>query len=77
VCKALQVKPTSYISGLLKAKPDGRFSLRSDSQDLLAVPRTISKTLGDRAFAKVGPPCGMSFPLIFAERHQWRLSKAS
>ena len=55
VHKALHVKAPSYISSLLKGKPAGRYSLRSDSQDLLAVPRTVFKTLGDRAFAKAGP----------------------
>ena len=52
---------------LLKAKPVGRYSLRSDSLDLLAVPRTMFKTLPD----------GMSFPLTFAEGHQYRLSNTS
>ena len=38
VHKAMHVKPPSYISGLLEAKPAGRYSLRSDSKNLLAVP---------------------------------------
>ena len=55
VYKALHAKAPSYISGLSKAKPVGRYSLRSDSLDLLVVPRTMFKTFGDRAFAKAGP----------------------
>ena len=43
VYKALHVKAPSYFSGFLKAKPAGRDSLRSDSQDLLAVPRTMDR----------------------------------
>ena len=61
--KALHVKATSYISGLLKAKPAGRYNLRSDSQDLLAVPRTMFKTLGDRVFAKAGPSLWNELPV--------------
>ena len=63
VYKALHVKAPSYISGLLKAKPAGRYSLRSDCQDLLAVPRTMFKTLGDRAFAKAGPSLWNELPV--------------
>ena len=72
---ALPVKAPSYISGLLRAKPAGRYSLGSDSPDLLAVPRTMFKTLDDRAFAKAGPSLWSELPVD--TRHQWRLSKAS
>ena len=55
VCKALHAKAPSYISSRLKAKPVGQYSLRSDRLDLLVVPRTMFKTLGDKAFAKADP----------------------
>ena len=63
VYKALHVKTPSYISCLLKAKPVGRYSLHSDSLDLLVVTRTMFKTLGDRAFAKVGPSLWNELPV--------------
>ena len=63
VYKALHIKAPSYIFSLLKAKPAGRCSLRSDSQDLLAVPRTMFKTLGDRAFSKAGSSLWNELPV--------------
>ena len=63
VYKALHVKAPSYISGLLRAKPAGRYSQGSDSPDLLAVPRTMFKTLDDRAFAKAGPSLWSELPV--------------
>ena len=63
VYKALHVKAPSYISGLLRAKPAGRYSQGSDSPDLLAVPRTMFKTLDDRAFAKAGPSLWNELPV--------------
>ena len=63
VYQATHVKAPPYISGLLKAKPAGRYHLRSDSQDLLTVPRTMFKTLGDRAFAKAGPSLWNELPV--------------
>ena len=59
--RALHAKAPSYISGLLKAKPVGRYSLRSDSLDLPVFPRTMFKTLGDRAFA--GPSLWNELPV--------------
>ena len=44
-------------------KPAGRYRLGSDSPDLLAVPRTMFKTLDDRAFAKAGPSLWNELPV--------------
>ena len=44
-----------YIRELLELKPLSRYALRSDTQNLLKVPRTKCKTFGDRAFAVAGP----------------------
>ena len=63
VYKALHVKAPPYISGLLKAKPVGRYNLRSDGQDMLVVPKTMLKTFGDRAFAKAGPSLWNELPV--------------
>ena len=63
VYKALHAKAPSYISGLLKAKPVGRYNLRSDGQDMLVVPKTMRKTFGDRAFAKAGPSLWNELPV--------------
>ncbi len=61
--KALHAKAPPYISGLLKAKPVGRYNLRSDGHDMLVVPKTMLKTLGDRAFAKEGPSLWNELPV--------------
>ena len=63
VYKALHVKAPPYISALLKAKPVGRYNLRSDGQDMLVVPKTMLKTFGDRAFAKAGPSLWNELPV--------------
>ena len=75
VYKALHTKAPAYITRPLKAKPVGQYSLRSDAQDLLVVPKTTWKTFGDRAFAKArqAPRYGMNFLMTFAGRHLWRL----
>ena len=54
VYKALHAKAPAYITCLLKAKSVGRYSLCSNAQDMLVVPKTACKTFGDRAFAKAG-----------------------
>ena len=62
VYKALHAKAPAYITCLLKAKPVGRYSLRSDAQDMLVVPKTMCKTFGDRAFAKAAPSLWNELP---------------
>ena len=55
VYKALHANVPPYISDLLTPKHIGCYSLRSNEQNLLIVPKTMRKTFGDRAFAKAGP----------------------
>ena len=55
VYKALHATAPPYISDLLIPKHIGSYSLRSNEQNLLIVPKTTRKTFGDRAFAKAGP----------------------
>ena len=55
VYKALHANAPPYISDLLTPKHSGCYSLRSNEQNLLIVPKTMRKTFGDRAFAKAGP----------------------
>ena len=62
VYKALHAKAPPYITRLLKAKPVDRYSLRSDAQDMLVVPKTTWKTFGDRAFTKAGPSLWSELP---------------
>ena len=59
--KALHSKASPY-TPILKAKPVGRYSLHSDGQDMLVVPKTMWKTFGDRAFAKTGPSLWNELP---------------
>ena len=63
VYRAVNAKAPSYISGLLKAKPVSRYSLCSDSLDLLVIPRTMFKTFDDRAFAKARPSLWNELPV--------------
>ena len=55
VYKALHGNAPPYISDLLIPKHIGSYSLRSNEQNLLIVPKTMRKAFGDRAFAKAGP----------------------
>ena len=55
VYKALHATAPPYISDLLIPRHTGSYSLRSNEQNLLIVPKTMRKTFGDRAFAKAGP----------------------
>lgn len=63
VYKSLHGKAPGYLCQLLKTKPVGRYDLRSNDQDLLMVPSTTLKTLGDRSFAKAGPILWNSLPI--------------
>ena len=55
VYKALHANVPPYISDLLTPKHIGCYSLGSNEQNLLIVPKTMRKTFGDRPFAKAGP----------------------
>ena len=76
VYKALHANAPPYISDLLTPKHIGCYSLRSNEQNLLIVPKTMRKTFGDRAFAKAGPFLWNELPLTFVKRQQWKLLKA-
>ena len=62
VYKSLIGKKPSYLRNLLQVKPQDRFYLRSQNQQLLVVPRISSKTFGDRAFLKAGLKLWNSLP---------------
>ena len=53
--KALKGMAPLYLSRMSQPKPTSRYSLRSNNDNLLIIPRTRCKTFGDRAFAVVGP----------------------
>ena len=64
VYKALNNMAPIYISELLIPKPScERWTLRSDDQGLLHIPKTNCKTLGDRSFAYAAPQLWNSLPL--------------
>ena len=56
VNKALHSMAPSYITDLLSTRTISCYQLRSDDQGFLSVPKTIAKTLGDRAFAHASVP---------------------
>ena len=55
VFKTLNGLAPQYLSELLVVKPRTRYSLRSDSETLLVIPKVTRKTFGDRAFFRAGP----------------------
>ena len=63
VYKALNGSAPSYISALLSPKSASKYDLRSDDQDLLQVPATKLKTVGDRAFTSAAPRIWNTLPL--------------
>ena len=64
VYKVLNNMAPIYISELLIPKPScERWTLRSDDQGLLHIPKTNCKTLGDRSFAYAAPQLWNSLPL--------------
>ena len=67
VFKALKGMAPSYLSGMLQPKPTSRYSLRSNNENLLIIPRTRCKTFGDRAFAVAGPQIWNNLPLHIRE----------
>jgi hypothetical protein len=62
VYKALNGMAPQYITNLLSFKPEGNHHLRSDCS-LLQIPKTNSKTLGDRSFKHVAPLIWNPLPL--------------
>ena len=69
VYKALHANAPPYISDLLI--PKHSYSLRSNEQNLLIVPKTMRKTFGERAFAKAGPFLWNELPADI--REAWNL----
>ena len=51
-----------YLSKLLVVKPRTGYSLRSDSETLLVIPKVTRKTFGDRAFFHAGPTVWNALP---------------
>ena len=64
VFKALNGLAPCYISDLLNKRSSVR-SLRSCSQGLLNIPKSRTKTYGDRAFSIAGPRLWNELPLSF------------
>ena len=54
VFKTLNGLAPQYLSQLLVVKPRTGYSLRSDSETLLVIPKVTRKTFGDRAFFHAG-----------------------
>ena len=67
VFKALKGIAPSYLSGMLQPKPKSRYSMRSNNENLLIIPRTRCKTFGDRAFAVAGSQIWNNLPLHIRE----------
>jgi hypothetical protein len=63
VYKALHGYAPDYIKDLINLETRSSYSLRSNGQYKLVVPRTVRKTFGDRAFAHAGPQLWNSLPL--------------
>ena len=72
VLKALEGKAPVYIRDLLKTKVEGDYTLRSDNQRLLQVPKTKCKSFADRAFAHSGPSLWNVLPLELRRIKYWR-----
>ena len=62
VFKTLNGLALQYLSELLGVKPRTRYSLRSDSETLLVIPKVTRKTFGDRAFFHAGPTVWNALP---------------
>ena len=75
VYKAIHANAPPYLSDLLTPLHVGWYSLRSNEQNLLIVPKTMRKTFGDRAFAKAGPFLWNELPTDIVKRQQWKLLK--
>ena len=62
IFKTLNGLAPQYLSELLVVKPRTRYSLRSDSETLLVIPKVTRKTFGDRAFFHAGPTVWNALP---------------
>ena len=62
VFKTIDGLAPQYLSELLVVKPRTRYSLRSDSETLLVIPKVTRKTFGDRAFFHAGPTVWNALP---------------
>ena len=62
VFKTLNGLAPPYLSQLLVVKPRTGYSLRSDSETLLVIPKVTRKTFGDRAFFHAGPTVWNALP---------------
>ena len=63
VFKTLNGPAPQYLSELLVVKPRTRYSLWSDSETLLVIPKVKRKTFGDRGFVHAGPTVWNALPL--------------
>ena len=59
--------PLSYLKKLLSFKESGSYNWRSNTSHELKVSTTKCKTLGDRAFVRVGPSPWNPFPFSYRE----------
>ena len=55
VFKALNGLAPAYLTDMLQRKPASSRTMRSDMQNMLIVPRSATKTYGDRNFRYAGP----------------------
>ena len=62
VFKTLNGLAPQYLSELVFVKPRTKYSLRSDSETLLVIPKVTRKTFGDRAFFHAGPTVWNALP---------------
>ena len=59
--------PLSHLKKLLSFKESGSYNWRSNTSHELKVSKTKCKTLGDRAFVRVGPSPWNPFPFSYRE----------
>ena len=64
VFKTLNGLEPQYLSQLLVVKPRTGYSLRSDSETFLVIPKVTRKTFGDRAFFHAGPTVWNALTLL-------------
>ena len=62
VSKTLNGLALQYLAEILVVKPRTRYSLRSDYETLLLIPKVTRKTFGDRVFCHAGPTVWNALP---------------
>ena len=67
----------AWITELLSLKESGSYNLRSNSSYEFKVPNTKCKTLGDRAFARVGPSLWNTLSLVIRSIRSVQVSSRS